>query len=106
MESIKELIEVVETTTPYILLVVMIIVSVVFLARYIKQTQAQTRIDIKEIHKNYRSDIIELMNRCKEERTEQRLSLEKMSESNNKVMTRLTMAVAELKIVVDSNIRK
>jgi len=46
------------------------------------------------------------MNRCKEERTEQRLSLEKMSESNNKVMTRLTMTVAELKIVVDANIRK
>jgi len=106
MESIKELTEFIENTTPSVLLIVMIVISVILLVKYIQKTQAQTRSDIKEIHKNYRSDIIELMNRCKEERTEQRLSLEKMSESNNKVMTRLTMTVAELKIVVDANIRK
>ena len=79
--------------------------SVVYLVRYIKKSQAETRVDLKDMHRSYRRDICELMDRSKAERDEQRASLEKISEESNRVMTKLILTVAELKVMVSAKLR-
>ena len=105
MEIFESITKVVENTASYSLLISLVLVSIYFLVKYIKKMQEQTRLDIKDVHKSYRNDIIELMNRCKEERDEQRATLEKMSSDSNEVMKELTIAVAELKLIVDIKLR-
>tara|TARA_R110002073_G_scaffold140344_3_gene291226 strand:+ start:1939 stop:2256 length:318 start_codon:yes stop_codon:yes gene_type:complete len=105
MQELIELIKVIDTTSSDVLLFALIIASVIGLVRYIKMNKQEVRKDFKDLHKNYRTDICELMNRCRDERAEQRASLEKISLESNKVMTKLTMTVAELKVMVDSKMR-
>ena len=105
MNNITELMKVAEITGSDGLLFTMIVASVTGMIKYIKRTQQDTRNDLKELHKNYRADVCELMNRSRDERIEQRLSLEKISLESNKVMTKLTMTVTELKVMVDSKLR-
>ena len=91
MQELIELIKVIDTTSSDVLLFALIIASVIGLVRYIKMNKQEVRKDFKELHKN--------------ERAEQRASLEKISLESNKVMTKLTMTVAELKVMVDSKMR-
>ncbi len=72
---------------------------------YIVARDKRFRTEIKELNDNHRKDIKDLMFNSRKERQEQRASLEKISLESNKVMTKLTMTVAELKVMVDSKMR-
>tara|TARA_R110002050_G_scaffold147323_1_gene273105 strand:+ start:43 stop:321 length:279 start_codon:yes stop_codon:yes gene_type:complete len=72
---------------------------------YIVSRDKRFRTEIKELNDNHRKDIKDLMFNSRKERQEQRESLERISLESNKVMTKLTMTVAELKVMVDSKMR-
>ena len=72
---------------------------------YIISRDKRFRTEIKELNDNHRKDIKDLMFNSRKERQEQRESLERISLESNKVMTKLTMTVAELKVMVDSKMR-
>tara|TARA_R100000541_G_scaffold39020_1_gene46832 strand:+ start:60 stop:419 length:360 start_codon:yes stop_codon:yes gene_type:complete len=105
MIELKNIIELLDGNSLDIIVLSSLASSVIYLIRYIKKCQAETRIDLKEMHRSYRKDICELMDRSKAERDEQRASLEKISEESNRVMTKLILTVAELKVMVSARLK-
>lgn len=72
---------------------------------YIISREKKFRQEVKELNSVHRDDIKELMKGSKKERDEQRASLESITAESNRIMTNLTITVAELKIMVDSKMR-
>jgi len=72
---------------------------------YMVNREKKFRSEIKELNSIHRKDIKELMSSSKKERDEQRTSLERMSTENNKIMNKLILTVAELKVMVSARLK-
>jgi len=98
---------------PYAALIGLVLYAIYYLIMYVKKIQEESRNDIKEMQRQYREDIGELLDDAKQEREESRTSIENMSANTtkaidelNKTVTDLTLTVSKMETLIEFKLKK
>lgn len=100
-----DILELLKEGSPTVILLACVLFAIRYLVLYVKKQQEESRADIKDMQQTYRKDIGDLLDSAKVERTEQRVSMEKMVHETNTVVSGLSIAVKELQVIVQSKMK-